>query len=449
MPNIESTNSVSIERLFYEISKDWFEKNGYEFVSPRRSEIYTAALVVWLSIFQRISGMPLQGAAISVLNSDDIGFIAKLNTSSKKIKFGNVSTNSGGFSQAKSRLEEEKIVDLVKACFEKLAAKTKQPKNAENDLNIFLVDGTCFTTSYTADNILTFKQTSAGEKGKLHFPRLRVVTANSLETGLAVKPEFGEITESEQALTWKIILSLPEDATVMGDRNFGVFSVAYRVISTGRDVLFRMNEAVFNRIVGEQSGERADILATWKPSKQDLKTTPEIPEAASVEGRFIKITVKKNGFRPEAIYYFTTLKISAQKISELYLKRQRIETNIRQLKEFLKLEFINAKNPDMIKKEIYFGFLAFNLVTAIMYSVAKNIKLEFSRISFTAALRLILAFAPRINNAKTPEKIKDLFKKMETAFYQTKIAQRKNHRSFPREVKRNKSKFPLNATVSN
>jgi hypothetical protein len=445
--NMQVVDIVNIEKLFFELSKDWFQKNDYSYVSEKRSDIYTAALVMWLAIFQRLNGMPLQGAVISILNEGN-SLIANLNNNSRKLKSGKVSVTSGGFSQAKSRLKSDEIEDLIQSCFKKLSARVNKTSKLEKDLDIFLVDGSCVTVSYTKCNAEKFVQLSAGEKGKLHFPRIRILTAHSLATGLAVQPQYGEITESEQSLTWKIILSLPPKATVMGDRNFGVFSVVYRICSTQRGALVRMNEAVFNRVVGQQSSD-CDLQKTWTPSARDLKTTPEIPPDAKVKGRFIKITVRRNGFRPEAIFFFTTLDISVEKIAKLYLQRQRIETNIRQIKEFLKLEFICARTPDMIKKEIYFAFLAFNLVTTIMAVTAQNLKLDFSRISFTASIRLILHFGPRINKASTSQERRDLLARFETAMNQTKIPLRKKPRAFPRVVKRNKSKFPLQSIVEN
>jgi len=211
--------------------------------------------------------------------------------------------------------------------------------------------------------------------------------------------------------------------------------------------MFRLNEAVFKRVVGLQDAPNRDISATWKPSKQDLKTTPEIPKDATIEGRFIKYTVNTAGFRPQILYFFTTLPDSVAHIAAIYLRRQRIETNISQLKQVLKLEFINAKTPERIEKELHIAFLTFNLLSAIMATVAQRNNLPFERISFTATLRIVIAFGSQIQQVKDPKEVASLVARAEKAIYQTKIPLRNKARSFPRVIKRNRSKFPTKAIV--
>jgi len=441
---MQKADTINIEKLFYEISRDWFDKNGIKYESQKQSGVYSQALTIWLMMLQRLSGLPLQGALINTLNKESAGIFVELNLSkSKKLRNGDVSVNSGGFSQAKSRINKEKIIELVQHSEEKLRKKIK------DDQDIYLIDGTCLTTAYTKNNEAKYSRHSAGKKGSLHFPRLRLVTAHSLANGTALKPIYGEITESEQSLTWKYLPTLPSASTVMGDRNFGVFSVVHRAISLNHQVVFRLNEGVFNRAVGKVTDLNCDIQTTWKPSSDDLETTPQIPKDSEIQGRFIKTIVARDGFRPLVLFFFTTLTLTPKKIAELYLQRQRVETNIYQLKEVLKLEFINAKTPDMIDKEINIAFLVFNLLTAIMAMTASRLKIPFKRISFTATVRLVVAFADRLNNAKDKKQITDLFNKFEKAIFQTKIPIRDKFRSFPRVVKRNKSKFPLQSIVPN
>ena len=433
---------MNVEKLFYEISRDWFEKNSVPYESQKRSGVFSAALTIWLMLLQRLSGMPLQGALIEGLNDCGGGIFASLNKRSKKLAFGDVSTSSGGFAQARGRLKKDQISDLVKHCEQKLHSKLKKEEN------FYLLDGTCLTTAYSAKNEEKYPRHSVGQ-GKLHYPRLRLVTAHSLANGTALKPVYGQMTESEQSLTWKYLPALPTKSTVMGDRNFGVFSVVHRATSLEHQVVMRLNEAVFNRVVGKQAAENCDTAATWTPSKHDLKTTPEIPKDAKVEGRFIKYTVTTPGFRPQVLYFFTTLTASIAKIAALYLQRQRIETNISQLKQVLKLEFINAKTPDMIDKELHIAFLTFNLLSAIMAQAATRHKLPFNRISFTATVRLVMAFAAQAQQTKDPKKLALLIARLEKAMYQTKLPLRKKPRSYPRVIKRKKSKFPTQAIVQN
>ena len=228
-----------------------------------------------------------------------------------------------------------------------------------------------------------------------------------------------------------------------------MFSVAHRAEELGHQVLFRLNEAVFKRVVGKAAdGQTTCTQLKWHPSKQDRKTTPEIPPNAVVEGFFISLRVDKPGFRPQTLFFFTTLDKPAEEIAALYLQRQRIETNIGQLKQVLKLEFVCAKTPDRIQKELSIAFLTFNLISAIMAAAAQHNDIPFARISFTAAIRIISAYGLQLQKATTPGQRSKIIDQVFTAFNQTKLPLRKNPRSYPRVLKRNPSKFPTQAVVT-
>ena len=199
---------LNVEKLFYEISKDWFGEREISYESERRSGVFSAALTIWLMILQRLSGMPMQGAVVGTLNREGQGIFAKLNTKSKKLAHGTVSSNSGGFSRARDRLDLSYVNDLVEHCWAKLRGKGK----AEN---FYILDGTCLTTAHSNENAARYPRHSVGKDKSIHFPRLRVVTAHALANGIALKPIHGTMTDSEQALTWKFLPVLPKHSTVM------------------------------------------------------------------------------------------------------------------------------------------------------------------------------------------------------------------------------------------
>jgi Transposase DDE domain len=432
---------ISIEKLFYEISREWFVENNFSYESNHRSGIFSSALTVWLMILQRLVGASLQGVLIELLDKTRESIFVEKNTRSKKLAFNNISISSGGLTQARQRIESEQISKLVEHSIHKLKARLPEEKN------IYMLDGLILTTEYTEKNEKTYTRTSIGQ-GKLHFPRLRAVAAHSLENGTALKPLFADLKKGEQVLTWDYLTGLPNGCTVMGDRNFGVFSVVHRASSLGHKVLFRLNIQVFNKIAGEQKKANCEVAVTWTPSRHDLKATPAIPQDAAVSGRCIKMTVRRPGTSNLELYFFTTLDISGEEIAALYLQRQRIETHIKQIKSNLKLEFIRAKTPDMISKEIHIAYLTFNLLSAIMMSSAQRNNLAFERISFTATMRLVEVIGRQIEQAENPKQVQKLLSIFDKAMFQAKIPERKKRRSFPRVIKRC-SKYNSQGIVQN
>lgn len=432
---------LNLESLFHQISHDWFVENNFPYESARRSGIFSAALTIWLMILQRLTGMPLQASIVSILNDSSDGIFIKLNKKSKKLSFRNISTNSGGFSRARDRIELESIIGLAKHC----EAKLRKKQNSEEKL--YLLDGMCVTTAYSAKNEKAYpRYCSTGKDRKMHYPRVRLLTAHNLSNGIALPPIHGSMKDGETALAWRYLNAFPQGSTVMGDRNFGNFSVAYKANSLGHKVIFRMNEHIFKAAAGAENKDFDKVLE-WKPSRLVLKTTPEIPQDACIKGRFIKITVNTPGFRPQTLYFFSTAPGAAEEIATTYLQRLRVETHIHQLKQILKLEFVSAKTPERIQKELAIAFLTFNLISSIMAAAAKHNNIPFSRISFTATIRIISAFAPRFLKTQNSEQRLDIINKIYIAFNQTKLPLRKKQRSYPRVVKRKASKYPSKALV--
>jgi hypothetical protein len=64
----------------------------------------------------------------------------------------------------------------------------------------------------------------------------------------------------------------------------------------------------------------------------------------------------------EPLYLFTTLEDPAETIAGLYKERWLIETDLRSLKEQVKLHSISAKTPQMAATELLLAVAAYNLI---------------------------------------------------------------------------------------
>ena len=436
---MQLNNPCDIEKLFLEISQEWFLKNDFSLESARRNGLFSDALTIWLMIFKTLLGKSTKATLTefrSVANSSEV---AALNVTSKKLTHNEISNASGGFIKAQERLVEEQIVDYITYCEKRLRNKLK-PKNKDEIANrVYLVDGTQVLTEATTETLEEYPRHT-----KNHYPHVRVLVSHRLDNGLALTPIFGSIHDSEQSLFKQFVVKLPRNSIVMGDRNFGVFSVVYYSLQAKQDVLIRMKEDRFEKVVGKQISENLDITTTWVMSKHDRNTNKEIPEDSFVTGRFIKITCSLYDQKPQTLYFFTTLDIPAEQIAELYLKRQNIETNIRQLKEALKLGFVHAKTPQTTRKQFCIGVLTFNLLTAIMAYAAKKLDIEFSKISFTSVITVIHAFTPNLIKTKNSKEIAGWLEQFLKTIYQTRNPNRSKPRSYPRETKMPRSKYTLN-----
>jgi len=63
---------------------------------------------------------------------------------------------------------------------------------------------------------------------------------------------------SEQTLAERAMDALAPGSTVVGDRNFGVFSIAWQAQQRGLAVVIRMTEVRARKLVGDRSARRAN-----------------------------------------------------------------------------------------------------------------------------------------------------------------------------------------------
>jgi hypothetical protein len=162
---------------------------------------------------------------------------------------------------------------------------------------------------------------------------------------------YGPKAVSEQAFTEQLLDRLPPHSVLMGDINFGVFSVAFAATGRGHDVLLRLqpNRAgVVGRGLSLQSG--LDQQVCWCPSAYERKQHPDLPADACLRGRLIVQRVTASDGSPVTLYLFTTLPLTVEQLVQLYGQRWNVETDLRSLKRTVDLQVVRCKSADMIAK---------------------------------------------------------------------------------------------------
>jgi putative transposase len=168
--------------------------------------------------------------------------------------------------------------------------------------------------------------------GEGHWPLLRVLVAHDVRTGLGMRPEWGAMhgprAVSEQPLLETAIDRLRSGSTVIGDANFGVFSVAYAATQRGHPVLLRLTAQRAQRVAGGVLRDGIDRMLAWKPSAADRRSHPKLPADACVTGRLmIRQVQPDNGTASFLLVLFTTQPPSQTEVFELYGQRWEIETD--------------------------------------------------------------------------------------------------------------------------
>ena len=411
------------------------------------NSVYSPLVVMWLLIWQRLHGAaPLEAAVLDLLQDLPAGFwpnpckrIQDWQQSGKA-----VSGNTAAYNQARQKLPLPVVEQSCDRIFDQLV-KRMTSGCAPVSRRAFVLDGSSMRLSYSPAVAKDFPPAS-NQHGESHWPVMRVLVAHDLQTGLAMRPEwgpmFGPDAVSEQQLLETSIRRLPAGAALIGDANFGVFSVAWTATQKGYPVLLRLTVQRAERLGGKGLQGRIDRQVVWKPSQAERRAHPDLPADACVRGRLIVRQVKPdNGAAPFQLALFTTLPDPVKDIRKLYGQRWNIETDLRTLKSQLRMEQLSCATPEMAAKEIEMGIAAYNLVRAVICLAAQQSGLPPRDYSFTRAARIVESFAPKISCASSEKEAQRHFDRMMYFLQQAKLPRRKR-KPYPRAAWGVGEKYP-------
>lgn len=250
-----------------------------------------------------------------------------------------------------------------------------------------VVDGTAVSMPDTPANQAAYPQ-PAGQKPGCGFPVMRLVALFSLTTGALLQVIRGTLHQAEAQLVTALWQCLAAGEILLGDRGFCSFGSVVTLSAKGVDVLLRNHQrrrSDFRR--GKRLGKN-DHLIVWhkaqRPntlSKQEYATWPQ-----SVVLREIKVLVCVPGMRTQSLILITTLLdadlYSPADLSELYLRRWKVELFFDDLKTSMSMDVLRCKTPAMIAKELTMHLIAYNLIRSLMIEVAVTRHVALWQVSF-------------------------------------------------------------------
>lgn len=424
----------SLESEFLSVCEDWLKKNdGYSV----RGElgVFSTATVLWLGVCQRFNCNSLESSLLSLvqrLNSGlDFPFTKR---ASKKLRSGKVSFNTGGISRARDRISSKEVEEVFNSSADNILKKSNTGRR------VYVMDGQMVAISRTIDNLLGFSPTGHKE-GELHYPRIRIVSVHDLDSGVASRVSIGDCKQSEVKLARKAIEAVEQGSLIIMDRGYDKPVFLDFTQEVGVNVLVRLKNSKGKKLLGKCNEPNAEKSVEW-----DAKTADGKP--VTMHGRVIKFTAQIKGFRSSEFYFFTDDdSLSIEQVAEYYKKRVSVEVFIRDIKQTLKMFFVRAKKAENVHKEILLAYLTFNLLRSIMKETASSLNLPAHRMSFTSTIRLCKAYASLILHSPSKVRTKELMENFKENMNQAKLPKRKKVRSYPREIKLPRDRYPTAGIV--
>jgi hypothetical protein len=436
-----SPGSADLFCLFQKIAPaSWFQDLVPDSGPGSRSGIYSFAVVIWLMIVQRLHAKGTLGSALQQLLQNGS---ADLLSDCKRVRDNRISSHVGGYCQARQKMPKlvvSKVSDHILAQLQ--AALPVWPANCQQP--VFLLDGSSLELEHTAELASAYPP-AENQYGQAHWPILRIAVMHDLANGLALRPSWGPMygthAVSEQSLAEDVMERLPKSAVVVGDRNFGVFSIAYAAQQKGLSVVLRLTADRFKRLTGGPGVCGQDQLVVWLASRWDHKAHPGLPAQAAVAGRVL-VAQMESGSETELLYLFTTLNLPAEQILEIYRCRWYVETDLRSLKTTIRLQHLTAKTIPMMEKELLIAITAYNMVRAVMGWAAEQAGIAPRTLSFSQVQDVVEAALPVLTAADTPQRYAVVFHRMLEYAARCRLPNRSLRRSFPRLIWGHCRSFP-------
>ena len=405
-------------------------------VKTRRS-IYTPQVVLWLMIRQRLQPKGTLASSVDALLT---GAADCLLSGCGRAQQKRISRRTGGYSHARQRLPKQ----LSWQVMTELVLRLREILYPEGVRPIYLLDGSSLELE-ASPSLRKAYPPAENQRGRAHWPVLRIVVLHELTTGLAESPQWGPMygaaAVSEQSLAEKAMDALAGGSILVGDRNFGVFSIAWGAQQRGLHLVARLTAERARKLAGGAIAEEGERPVRWTASRFDGRRQGGMPEGASVAGRLIAVRIGR-GKSKQWLYLFTTADLAWEQVLELYGKRWNIETDLRSLKRTVQLHHIAARNESMMEKELVSALAAYNLVRAVMALAARRHNLVPRQLSFTFVLNVVNAAWQRLPSASDAAAYQRAVFDLLDAAAEGVHPKRKKRRSFPRAAWHRRHSFP-------
>jgi|NGEPerStandDraft_6_1074524.scaffolds.fasta_scaffold22797_3 hypothetical protein len=430
-----------------ELAQQWLQSQSSE-PNPGRPRgfyrrIFSLVVTLWYLIFQRLNADKTQDAVVKDARRGgaDRFSPSRRERLSKKIR-SNATTS---YNDARQRMPLEFLQWALRRIGEHVQEGLRQSGVALRSFQ--LIDGSTLPVLWNPSLGQAYPP-ARNQHGRSDWCLMRVVVGFCAFTGVVLSATEGPMQMGEQALAWTLMAQALAGTVWIGDRNFGIWSIAAQAVLNHQDVIVRLTQSRAVRLSGGGtwvSGQ--DQVVEWHRSKHD-KIAPGTEEV-QVKGRLIFVRVAREG-RFVNLWLFTTLMdqeaFPISRLVELYGWRWQAEVDFRYLKTSLDLQKLEVKSPEMARKEFYAALIAYDLVRVVMAGAAEFKENQpRSPLSFSQVRRVLLSWLNdwakdwRSRQGSLSKKIEQLI--AEAALQ--KLPNRKKPRpSEPRRARRRSAKFP-------
>jgi hypothetical protein len=355
------------------------------------------------------------------------------------------SNDPSAYCQAKKRLPENFLAKLFRQVGKKLESLTNE-SNLWCGRHVKIFDGSTVSMPDTIANQKAYPQPSSQKSG-CGFPLAKIGVLFSYATGACLDIVIDKFNTSDVKLARRIYEFLTPGDIWLADRGLCSYADLFFIKNHFCDAVVRLHASRKQELKkGKRIGSN-DKLVKWnKPlsrprglNSSEFKLLPK-----SLTLREIHYYICIPGFRTKQVTIITTLldEVSYPTISlvKLYQSRWDVELDLRHIKTTLGMDVLRSKTPELARKEIYIYLLAYNLLRTVMWSAAKDKKIDTKRLSIQKTRHHLNNIIPELKNARSLSR-KKLYLTLLELVAKSKIKKRPG-RVCIRAIKRRPKSYP-------
>lgn len=307
-----------------------------------------------------------------------------------------------------------------------------------NGFRLLGVDGSEINLPSSKDLLSHFGRHHVNSIGT-EVPQARVSFLSDVLNKITIDASLESFKVGEQAMLVEHLGHLRPDDLLTADANYGHFWVIKKVIATGANYCFRINQST-NFVKGFIASGKKDAVLEWSPSPKTIENS--IKNNVEVEPMKVRLVLieLENEIEVLATSLLDQNMYSYQDIKELYKARWATEEEFKKFMQRLVVESFSSVKTNGVLQDFYANVFMLNIVSLLthesnieVHENSKNLKLR-KQVNWTAALgdvrqRLVLLF---LRSTRQVERIiLSLFES-----FRANTGSIKPNRSFPRDKRK-------------
>lgn len=419
----EAVEQDGIASLLNQVDQGWFEAalaaTGKASLRKRR---LPAIQVIWLVL------------AMGLFRKRSIADVAaKLDIALEGVR---PCVATSALSKARERLGPAPMEWL----FEKTSQEwsSRDSSNQWKGLGVYAIDGTTMSVPDTEQNAKHFGRHRSGKRAtESGYPSLRMVWLMCSRSRLVAAARFGPSTTGEITYAKELIDAIPTNSLVILDRLYYAAAMLIPLaLATNRHFLLKLKSSAKYTVV-ETLGD-GDDLVEFEVSDEARKKDANLPR--HFRARLIRYQPGKQ----EHLLLTSLLdpsEHSARELCSMYHERWEVELGYDEFKTHLLNEpVLRSRKVAGVEQELWGVLLAYNLVRLEMASIASELEVSPSRISFVGCLWQIrdeMHWLANTSPGAIPKRLRDLRNDLRRF-----LLPKRRARTFERAVKRKEGKYP-------